>query len=168
MPVILPGAAPITSGVRPITVRTVRHKVSQWTAQAVRMWRARTPRSIFPTKNPYQSVPPVKVAGVPPGHWPSAFVTKFSPDGSSLVYSTYLGGNGYDYAYAIAVDSSGNAYVAGETDSPDFPVTAGAYQTVCSPAPNNTGESSAESSNCGTSNTSAFVAKLNPTGTGLV
>ena len=62
----------------------------------------------FPTKNPYQSAPPAKrLAGAPslPGIWPSAFVTKFSPDGSSLVYSTYLGGNGYDYIYAIAVDS---------------------------------------------------------------
>src|ERR1019366_3923911 len=48
----------------------------------------------FPTKNPYKSAPPAKVTGVPPGQWPSAFVTKFSPDGSSLVYSTYLGGNG--------------------------------------------------------------------------
>src|ERR1022692_3944488 len=122
----------------------------------------------FPTKNPYHSAPPAKVAGVPPGHWPSAFVTKFSPDGSSLVYSTYLGGNGYDYAYAIAVDSSGNAYVTGETDSPDFPVTNGAYQTVCSPAPNNTGAPTQNSSNCYSSDTSAFVAKLNPTGTGLV
>src|ERR1039458_1838050 len=122
----------------------------------------------FPTKNPYQSAPPAKVAGVPPGHWPSAFVTKFSPDGSSLVYSTYLGGNGYDYVYAIAVDSSGNAYVTGETDSPDFPVTNGAYQTVCSPAPNNTGAPIQNSSNCYSSDTSAFVAKLNPTGTGLV
>src|ERR1039457_5301911 len=122
----------------------------------------------FPTKNPYQSAPPAKVAGGPPGHWPSAFVTKFSPDGSSLVYSTYLGGNGYDYVYAIAVDSSGNAYVTGETDSPDFPVTNGAYQTVCSPAPNNTGAPIQNSSNCYSSDTSAFVTKLNPTGTGLV
>jgi hypothetical protein len=122
----------------------------------------------FPTKNPYQSVPPAKVTGVPPGQWPSAFVSKFSPDGSSLVYSTYLGGNGYDYIYAIAVDSGGNAYVTGETDSPDFPVTKGAYQTVCSPAPNNTGAPVQNSSNCYSSNTSAFVTKLNPTGTGLV
>ena len=122
----------------------------------------------FPTKTPYQPAPPTKVAGVSPGQWPSAFVTKFSPDGSSLVYSTYLGGNGYDYIYAIAVDSSGNAYVTGETDSPDFPVTNGAYQTVCSPAPNNTGAPVQNSSNCYSSNTSAFVTKLNPTGTGLV
>jgi len=64
---------------------------------------------------------------------------KFSPDGSSLVYSTYLGGNSYDYIYAIAVDSSGNAYVTGQTNSPDFPTTTGAYQTVCSPYITNTG-----------------------------
>jgi uncharacterized protein (TIGR03437 family) len=121
----------------------------------------------FPTKNPYKSAPPAKVTGVSPGQWPSAFVTKFSPDGSSLVYSTYLGGNGYDYAYAIAVDSSGSAYVTGETGSPDFPVTAGAYQTVCNPEPNNTGASSA-SPGCNTSLTSAFVTKLNSTGTGIV
>jgi uncharacterized protein (TIGR03437 family) len=125
----------------------------------------------FPTKNPYQSAPPAKgPAGspVPPGDWPSAFVTKFSPDGSSLVYSTYLGGNSYDYIYAIAVDSSGNAYVTGQTNSPNFPVTNGAYQTVCDPAPNNTGAPVQNSSNCNSSDTSAFVTKLNPTGTGLV
>ncbi|MGO9010590.1 MAG: SBBP repeat-containing protein [Bryobacteraceae bacterium] len=123
----------------------------------------------FPTKNPYQGAPPVKgPAGgpvVPPGDWPSAFVTKFSPDGSSLVYSTYLGGNGYDYIYAIAVDSSGNAYVTGQTNSPNFPVTAGAYQTVCSPYITNTG---VLISNCNSSDTSAFVTKLNSTGTGIV
>ena len=88
----------------------------------------------FPTKNPYQSAPPAKQFGgvnVPPGQWPSAFVTKFSPDGSSLVYSTYLGGNNSDYIYAIAVDSSGSAYVTGQTSSASFPITSGAYQTVC-------------------------------------
>ncbi|MFN7998688.1 MAG: SBBP repeat-containing protein [Bryobacteraceae bacterium] len=121
----------------------------------------------FPTSHPYRSSPPTKISGVRPGQWPSVFVTKFSPDGSSLVYSTYLGGNGSDYAYAIAVDSGGNAYVTGQTNSPDFPVTAGAYQTVCAPIPNNTGISVA-APNCNSSDTSVFVTKLNSTGTALV
>ena len=120
----------------------------------------------FPTKNPYKSAPPAKVPGVVPGQWPSAFVTKFSPDGGSLVYSTYLGGNGYDFAYSIAVDSSGSAYVTGQTDSPDFPVTAGAYQTVCDPTPTNQAPPYAPA--CGTSNVSVFVTKLNAAGTGIV
>jgi uncharacterized protein (TIGR03437 family) len=124
----------------------------------------------FPPKNPYESAPPAKQFGgvnVPPGEWPSAFVTKFSPDGSSLVYSTYLGGNYYDYIYAIAVDSSGSAYVTGFTNSTSFPVTSGAYQTICDPFPNNTGPSAGAAS-CNSANASAFVTKLNPTGTGLV
>jgi uncharacterized protein (TIGR03437 family) len=124
----------------------------------------------FPTKNPYESAPPAKqFAGVnvPPGEWTSAFVTKFSPDGSSLVYSTYLGGNYSDYIYAIAVDSSGSAYVTGLTNSVTFPVTSGAYQTFCDPLPGNTGPSAGTAS-CNSSNISAFVTKLNPTGTGLV
>jgi Bacterial Ig-like domain (group 3)/Beta-propeller repeat/Putative Ig domain len=53
---------------------------------------------------------------------PDAFVTKLGPDGSALVYSTYLGGNANDIAFAIAVDASGNAYVVGETQSGNFPV----------------------------------------------
>ncbi len=122
----------------------------------------------YPTKNPYQSAPPTKGQGVRPGEWSSAFVSKFSPDGSSLVYSTYLGGNGADRAFAIAVDSDGNAYVTGQTSSTDFPITSGAYQRVCSPAPNSTGVSAAQASCNSSSNTSAFVSKLNPAGTGLV
>lgn len=50
-----------------------------------------------------------------------AFVTKLNADGSTLVYSTYLGGNNYDNGYGIAVDSGGNAYVTGLTRSADFP-----------------------------------------------
>ncbi len=51
-----------------------------------------------------------------------AFVTKLSPDGARLVYSTYLGGGGEDHGSAIAVDSGGSAYVTGGTTSTDFPV----------------------------------------------
>ncbi len=54
-------------------------------------------------------------------HGNTAYVTKISPDGSSLLYSTYLGGVGRDSGYAIAVDAQGIATVAGETSSQDFP-----------------------------------------------
>ena len=49
------------------------------------------------------------------------FVSKFNPSGTALTYSTFLGGSGSDTHASIAVDSTGNAYVMGETDSPDFP-----------------------------------------------
>ena len=57
------------------------------------------------------------------------YVAKFSPDGSSLVYCTYLGGSGTDTAVALALDSSGNVVVGGITGSTDYPVTPGAYMT---------------------------------------
>lgn len=78
-----------------------------------------------------------------------AFVTKFNADGDALSYSTYLGGVSYDEGYGIAVDSSGNAYVTGYTQSPDFPIVQAydnsynGYQDV-------------------------FVTKINPTGDALV
>jgi hypothetical protein len=57
-----------------------------------------------------------------------AFVTKLNAAGTALVYSTYLGGSSYDVGYGIAVDASGNAYVAGATGSTDFPTTPGTFQ----------------------------------------
>ncbi len=57
-------------------------------------------------------------------------VTELNPSGSGLVYSTYLGGNGNNYGGVIAVDSAGNAYVGGSTNATNYPITAGAYQTV--------------------------------------
>jgi hypothetical protein len=51
-----------------------------------------------------------------------AFVLKLTPDGSQVVYSTYLRGSGFDMANAVAVDTSGTVYVAGHTTSVDFPV----------------------------------------------
>lgn len=72
----------------------------------------------------------------------------------TLSYSTYIGGsNGASYGTAIAVDSSGDAYVTGVVYATNFPATSGAYQT---------------SNNNSASTFDAFVAKLNPTGTALV
>jgi hypothetical protein len=86
-----------------------------------------------------------------------AFVTKFTPDGKLLVYSTFLGSAGRELGQGIAVDQNGNAYVTGTTESFDnpytpeydgFPVTPGAFQTNGS--------------------YDAFVTKLNPQGSMLV
>jgi hypothetical protein len=68
------------------------------------------------------------------------YVTKFSPSGTSLVYSTFLGGSYLEWSdsaieeavnQGIAVDSSGNVYVIGDTGSTDFPTTANAFQRTC-------------------------------------
>lgn len=58
-----------------------------------------------------------------------AFITKLNGDASALVYSTYLGGSGYDFGHGIALDAQGNAYVTGGSASFDFPTTPGAFQT---------------------------------------
>lgn len=89
-----------------------------------------------------------------------AFVTKLSADGATLVYSTYLGGAGFEIDQgfdklarrvgAIAVDATGQAYVTGSTTSADFPTTAGAFRTTTA----------------GFSD--AFVTKLNAAGSALV
>jgi hypothetical protein len=88
----------------------------------------------------------------------NAFVTKVSPKGSALIYSTYLGGSGVDDGNGggIVVDSAGNAYVTGGTGSNDFPVTPGAFQTTCG------------GNNCAYPDFDAFVTKLNPSGSALV
>jgi hypothetical protein len=79
-----------------------------------------------------------------------AFVTKMWATGGGVIYSTYLGGSSVDRGTAIAVDRFGNAYVGGETDSTDFPVTAGAFR------PTYTGAGD------------GFVTKLSPSGSSLV
>ncbi len=58
------------------------------------------------------------------------FVTELNPTGSSLVFSTYLGGSGGDAPGGVVLDSSGNAYVVGYSSSSNFPVTTGAFQTT--------------------------------------
>ncbi len=82
----------------------------------------------------------------PTGSLSDAFVTKLNPAGTAIVYTTYLGGTGSDSGNAIAIDASGNAYVAGDTESTDFPV-ANPIQFAIAGRRN------------------AFVTKLSPTGT---
>jgi hypothetical protein len=95
----------------------------------------------FPTVNALQST-----SG---GQSSDAFVAKLNAAGSALVYSTYLGGNRPDFANSIAVDSTGNAYVTGYTESANFP-TANALQSIFG----------------GTAD--AFVTKVTAAGTALV
>ena len=83
-----------------------------------------------------------------------AFATKFNPTGTGLVYSSYLGGNGYyssDYGFGIAVDAAGNAYMTGMTSSSDFPTTPDAFQPQLA-----------------TPSWNAFVTALNSAGSALV
>ena len=78
-----------------------------------------------------------------------AFITKINASGTALVYSTYLGGAGFDTGDGIAVDSVGNAYVTGTTGSDNFP-TVNAIQ-----------------SNLG-GGEDAFITKINASGTALL
>ncbi|MDW8301372.1 MAG: SBBP repeat-containing protein [Bacteroidia bacterium] len=78
------------------------------------------------------------------------FVTKLNPSGNGLVYSTYIGGSSDDWGRSIAVDGSGNAYITGYTQSTNYDVTPGAFQTIHDGGLYD-----------------IFVTKLNSTGTGL-
>ena len=75
-----------------------------------------------------------------------AFAAKLDASGSSLVYSTFLGGSGEDKGYAIAADAAGCAHVVGMTRSTDFPTTPGCYDATANGFQD------------------AFIVKLNPTG----
>jgi len=100
----------------------------------------------FPIENALQ---PVKGGGGGSINNPDAFVTKLNREGSRLPYSTYLGGSRGDIGFSIAVDSFGDAYVTGETISPDFPTANAVQKTILG------------------STTDAFVAKLDVTGSML-
>lgn len=108
-----------------------------------------TASSDFPTLRPLQAT----CASCPQG---DAFVSVLNPTGSSFLYSTFLGGSGFDSGFGIAVDTAGNAYVTGSTSQPGgnggpigFPVTSSAFQTT-------------------TVSEAAFITKLNPAGSALM
>jgi len=89
-----------------------------------------------------------------------AFVLKLSPDGARALYATYLGGKSADVGRAIAVNAAGEAYIAGDTASPDFPITPGAAQPAFGGA--------IADLLFGTVYGDAFVAKMDAAGANLV
>ncbi len=96
----------------------------------------------FPVHNAYQS-------SRPPSSYCDTFITKISPDGRSLIYSTYIGGSGQEISQSIKVDSSGSAYITGSVTSNDFPITGGAFQAGLN------------------GSSDSFIAKLSPSGSSL-
>jgi hypothetical protein len=104
----------------------------------------RTESNNFPTT-------PGAFQTTPGGGIADAFVTKLDATGSSLVYSTRLGGNRSEFGgTGVAADADGNAYVVGYTQSANFPTTPGAFQTTSGGMED------------------AYVVKLNPSGSALV
>ncbi|HEY3119151.1 MAG TPA: SBBP repeat-containing protein, partial [Vicinamibacteria bacterium] len=101
--------------------------------------------SDFPLANPLQPNP---------GGLGDGFIAKLNAAGSTLIYSTFLGGSRYDEVDAIAVDGSGQAYVTGWTMSTDFPATGGAFRT--------------SNASAATAGTDAFVTKVDAAGSSLV
>lgn len=98
----------------------------------------------FPTVNPLQ---PNRGGS---GLVLNAFVTKLDPSGTTVVFSTYVGGSGGDAGVGIALDNSNNIYVVGTTSSSDFPTAGAPFQQFKSGGQD------------------TFVAKLNPLGNALV
>lgn len=85
-----------------------------------------------------------------PGGALDIVLSKLSPDGSTLLYSTFLGGSQTDYGSGLAVDGSGNVFIAGSTEGGGFPSTVGVYKRIHG------------------GGTQAYVAKLNHTGSALL
>jgi hypothetical protein len=87
------------------------------------------------------------------GQLTDAYMAKFNPQGTTLIYATYLGGDGIDQITRLAIDSARDAYLLGHTTSQNFPTTPGAFQTALRAGDSRTGD--------------LFVTKLNGTGTAL-
>ena len=88
-------------------------------------------------------------------------LAKLNAEGTELIYSSFLGGSGFEYSYGVAVDVRGNAYLTGTTNSADFPVSPEAWQSTL---PSEQCFSSFRGAVCN----SAFVTKVNASGTALL
>jgi hypothetical protein len=104
--------------------------------------------SSFPLVNP----------GLPYGGGKDAFVSKFSRDGSTLLYSTYIGGGYFDSADSIAVLGQGHVFITGATESGDFPTTPGSFQPANGDGTCNGNPDCAD----------AFITRLSPDGASLI
>jgi len=107
-----------------------------------------TDASDFPVVNPYQTLNLSSTGN-------SIFLSELNPTGTALVYSTYFGGNGISTGLAVAVDSSGLAYITGNTNSSNFPFLNGLVNsgTTCGLG--------------GVGGSSAFISKFNTSLTGV-
>jgi len=85
------------------------------------------------------------------GNGTDAFITKLNSVGNGLIYSTFIGGDGFDRCNSIVIDTSGSAYITGQTNSNNYPTTQGAYKTTYNGGDYDT-----------------FISKLNSTGSALV
>jgi hypothetical protein len=118
----------------------------------------------FPTQNPIQATFGGGGTTCPAQHATvcgDAFVTVLNPTGSALLFSTYLGGSGEDSGLGIALDSAGNIYVSGGTDSTNFPTTAGVFQPTF-------GGGSEGCTNAGIACGDAFLTEINAARTAFV
>ena len=95
----------------------------------------------FPVRNAFQAQF---------GGYADAFITKISGDGSKILYSSFLGGEGYDVGHGIAVDAAGSAYVAGIFGGSAYPAASSGFGT-----------------GCGAGDSNAFLVKVTPNGDGL-
>jgi uncharacterized protein (TIGR03437 family) len=127
------------------------------------------PPALVPTTpGAYQTAAPLPLCANASRNLPCfhQYVSKLDPTGKQLLYSTFVAGNQEEGPTALAVDAQGNAYLAGSTTSPDYPVTPGAYQPFSLagplPAPAVAVPPSTPDPVTG------YVTKLNPSGTALV
>lgn len=123
-------------------------------APSIRIGPGGTPYVLLTTKSP--DLPTPHGFDTELGGTMDLYVARLSADGSTLLFGTYLGGSGTEdiETHGLAVDREGNAYVAGGTDSPDFPTTAGAVRTAADRRPDDPGD--------------AFIAKISADGSRLL
>lgn len=123
-------------------------------APSIRIGPGGTPYLLLTTKSP--DLPTPHGFDTTLGGTMDLYVARLSADGSTLLFGTYLGGSGTEdiETHGLAVDRDGNAYVAGGTDSPDYPTTAGAVRSAADRRGDDPGD--------------AFIAKISADGSRLL